>query len=147
MQKVNAYLNKVNVMLILYPLLHLAISIIFILLIRTIFFCNVIHAEELTPKIEEVPKENTRSYTTFFGIAAVTGITTYADSSSYVKDSTASGLQMQALLLLESDTKNKALRQYLKEKQKDNSAEYEDLLNQEFLENRNYKKLPEGKIN
>lgn len=140
MQKVNAYLNKVNVMLILYPLLHLAISIIFILLIRTIFFCNVIHAEE-------VPKENTRSYTTFFGIAAVTGITTYADSSSYVKDSTASGLQMQALLLLESDTKNKALRQYLKEKQKDNSAEYEDLLNQEFLENRNYKKLPEGKIN
>lgn len=69
-------LNKLKLYLILYPILHLVTSILLILVLRSIFFCNIVHADDLQQSITNMPNEKTNSYTKKILIGVGIGVLT-----------------------------------------------------------------------
>lgn len=58
-------INKLKLYLILYPLLQLATSLLIIILLRSIFFCNVVHADDTLQTLTNMPNEKSNPYTKY----------------------------------------------------------------------------------
>lgn len=69
-------INKLKLYLILYPLLQLATSLLIIILLRTIFFCNIVHADDTLQTLTNIPNEKSNPYTKYIVIGVGVGIMT-----------------------------------------------------------------------
>lgn len=67
-------INKLKLYLILYPILHLVASILILLILRSIFFCNIVHAEDLQQTTTNIPNEKSNPYTKYIVIGIGVGI-------------------------------------------------------------------------